>query len=174
MTEIQIDSEAQIARTRVSEAVQRVWAKRMDLGAMIAQGYRELAARESKEDPAMSWCRLELALHAAKEDPDTPEAIEAHLELVRAIMFVWYKVPSDLSSMVMRAAEELAILEDRNPDDALMSAILLMQNARGAGEAFSEQYEANKAKADERRRAKGERERQRLTSRLQRERPLAC
>lgn len=158
--------EDQRACVLVSKAVQRVWSKRMDLSAMVARGHRDLVSRDGNEDPILSWCNLELALHDAKGAPPSTQSVSTHRDLVETVLFVWYKVPGDLQGLVMRAAEEIAVLNGRDPDEGLMTASLLMQNARGAGEALSERLADNKAKADKRRRTKEVEQLERLRLRL--------
>ena len=81
-------------------------------------------------------------------------------------MHVWYRIPQELRSLVIQAAQELAIIAGENPDDTLPATLNLTHGARSAGQALSELSEANRLKAQKRREARTDKEAKRLRERL--------
>ena len=156
----------QLVRLRFSQAVLRVKHRRHDLEPFIAEGHRARIARDTKHDPIVNWCNLEVALKQASKGPDTEGALEAHLAHVESVLHVWYRVPPELQSQVILAAQELAIIANENPDDTLMASLSLVQGARSSGDALSEQYTANKKRGEDRRQANSERDLTRLRKKL--------
>ena len=156
-------------RIRFSQAVLRAERKRHDLGPFIAEGHRARISRDTKDDPTISLMNLQVALKAAGDTPITEAAREAHRAHVESVLHIWYRIPSDLRSEIILAAQELAMLANENPDHTLVATLNLVHGARSAGDALSEQKAANTAKAENRRREKAKQKDQRLRKRLQEE-----
>ena len=93
-------------------------------------------------------------------------ALEAHLAHVESVLHIWYRIPQELQSQVILAAQELAIIANENPDNTLFSTLNLVHGARSAGDALSEQREVNKKHGEERRQANAERDLTRLRNKL--------
>ena len=93
------------AALRFSDAVFRVWRTRNDFVAIVMAAHRELAAKIPRTDPFVSAGNLQFVLDGAEFDLNKSERIDARLEMVRALLHVWYKVPADLKCAVMDAVQ---------------------------------------------------------------------
>lgn len=154
------------AIVKLSEAVSRVFNKRHDFQATIMTAHRDLVTRKGDEDPFVSQGKLHANLVMER---DTPEFIDARVELVRALLHVWYRVQPDLKAMVMNAVREIAVLNREEPMNAVMEAQMVLDGARGAGEAISEGHAKMRKAGAERERKREAKLKQNMLGRLNRE-----
>lgn len=80
------------AKLRFSEAVFRVWRKRHDLEAIVMQGHRYYLTKQSNDDPFVRSSKLSVAISYAQENPDDLSYNEARLEMISALLYVWYRI----------------------------------------------------------------------------------
>lgn len=156
----------QEAKLRFSEALFRVWVKRGDFEAMVMEGHRQLAAKTPGVDPVMSACKMQVGLGGPGCDMSDPATVEARLALVRSVLYVWYKVTPDIKSAVMESVREIAIAKGEDPLLASLAADDVLNEARGAGQAISEQHAAAKVEQETREQSREQRNRQRVLDRL--------
>lgn len=156
--------EKHASHLKLAMATQRVMRKRHDFEAAIFTGYREMMSQMSGVDPYMKSSQLQIDLK------ETGEPIEAaQLQLVGALLHVWYKVTPELKGMVNRAVRELAMIDGVDEMVAVMEADLILSDARSSSAAMAElQAKVDKKYAD-RQRARKKRDDQQMRYRLARE-----
>lgn len=138
-------------KVRLAAAVLRVCRLRYDFQAKIMQGHQDLAKRYTDQDPLVSSTYLSIALDGALQNPKDKSYDGARLQLIDAMLHVWYRVEPDLQSRVMTAVKEVAMLNDEDESQALQSAYTVLQGSRSAGAALTEQKQAHEARAAKRR-----------------------
>jgi len=125
-------------------AVLLVSRKRHDFNSLVMGAYRDLLSKQSNADPFVEMCALQVGLSGAGYGSESQKQIEAMLQLVNATLHIWYRVPTDLAAMVQMELSERAILRGDDTLHANMTLNKVVNSARSAGSAFSEQ----KAKSD--------------------------
>lgn len=149
-----------------SDAVYRVWQKHTNFVAMVMDGHRQIAEKTPGVDPFVSACNMECGFDA---EPGSAKHTKARLQMVEALLHVWYRVEPDIQSAVMDAVREIAILNDVDELTAMMTAGQVIDRARGAGTAVSEQIAASKVKLETQRLKREHLTRDRTRERLERE-----
>lgn len=159
-------TENQKADLLFSEAVDRVWRKHTNFVAMVMEGKRQIAEKTPGVDPFESTMKMQVGLDA---EPGSEKHTKARLEMIEAVLHIYYKVPPDLQSAIMDAVREIAILNDIDELTAMMAAGEVIDRARGAGTAMSEMREASKADLETRRQKRDKLTRDRTRQRLESE-----
>lgn len=149
-----------------SDALNHVRRKHINFAAMIMEGHMQIAKKKPGVDPLISAANMDSGLSA---EPGSAKHTKARLEMVEAVLRVWYKVPDDIKSAIMDAVRNIAILNDVDEITALMTADQVTSRARDAGTAMSEMREASKAKLETQRQKRDKLTRDRTRERLERE-----
>jgi hypothetical protein len=149
------------ARLRLAGAIQRVCRKRHDFEAVIYSGFREMMTQMSGVDPHVSHYNFQIGLDSSDESLK-----EAQLQLIRAVLYVWYKVTPELQSMVFTSVREFAFARNADRTMAMMEAGLILDDARGAASAMEDQRAKVDKKQAERERARQKRADAHLRRRL--------
>jgi hypothetical protein len=151
---------------RFSAALLRAMDKRRDLGGYIWPAYRELVAEHPDVDAWAEEAAVQAALASGGDNPSTIEEVLARGSLAGAAMHCWYRIPEELRGIVRQAAKELAVIAGEDPLQAHIEIDRVIAGARTAGEALTVAYEANVAKAAERRAKRSQDEIKRMRKRL--------
>lgn len=130
------------AYLRLSDSVLQVWRKRDDFVATVMEGHRQLVAKQAGVDPFASACRMQAGI---ERDITNVQGKEARLQMIQALLHVWYRVKPDIQSAIMQGVREAAILNNEDVNMALFSTQQILNQARGAGQAMSELHAANNA-----------------------------
>ncbi len=153
-----------------ADAILRIWDRNLDLVALVMEGHRELTAKESpRADPFASSSALQLSLDEARRGVDTPAIETAKLDLVRAVLRVWYKVQRHLQNQIFVAVRELAVKRGEDPDPALWRAQEILHCARHVDEVFAEKRKRLLENERRRERARAKRDADRMQRQLEAE-----
>ena len=159
-------NENQKADLLFSEAVYRVYVRRIDFETMVMEAKRQIAAKQPAVDPVMSAMNMQVGLDA---EPGSTEFTKARLELVEAVLHCWFKITTDVQSAVMDAVRDIAIMDDVDELTALGKAHSVIERHRGAGSAMSDLRDASKVKLEAQRQKRDKLTRDRTRQRLERQ-----
>ncbi len=133
------ESQTEIDALAFADAVLRIWGRNLDLTALVIAGYKEIRVKDYPTcDPFKSAVSSEIRLEEAQRGAITPAAEKAKLDLIRALLHVWFKVQRHLQNQVFVAVRELAVKRSEDPDQAQIAANLLLTDARHVEEVFAE------------------------------------
>jgi len=151
---------------RFVEAICRVKAKHLEMGALIAEGHRRVASKVPGVDPTVTAVNMDIGLAQAS---GTPAHSKAALELVKAILQVWYKMPVHLKTHVMQSVRDVAYLHGEDEASALLEFDTVLAGARGSADVSAERLKTLKKEKAARDRAYEQKQRRRMQDRLHRE-----
>lgn len=140
-TEIAIDEQLDFAG-----AVLSVLRLRYDLGTHLFTAQREL---EAKSQASMTSIELDLALSCIGSQPQGPTDDAPLIELLRATLYAWNKVPTDLRQIIFKELSDRAVIRGEDPFIAMLIVENIIAGARGLADITAEQQAKVKAKAAE-------------------------
>lgn len=156
-----IHDELHNEKVKLSAAVLRVCRLRNDLTDAIMHAHRDLVGQHTNEDPFVSGCDLTIALDNAWQNPKDKSYDTARLQMVDALLHIWYRVEPYLQGRVIAAVKEIAMLNGDDIEEAARSAYTVLERSRVAGTALKEQEMAHEAKANK---TRAEREKAKLAN----------
>lgn len=130
------------AALKFADAILVIWDINLDLTAIIMQGYRDLLQGEApSRDPGSSSAKLDLMLAEARRGVASKDIDRAKLQMVRGLLFVWFRIQPHLQNQIFTAVRDLAVVNGVDPNDAINSAHDVIVSARSLDAYFAERQQ---------------------------------